>query len=69
MLVLSRRVGEVIYLVHRETGEEIAIAVVGQNGGQTRIGIVNPTTWEVQRGEQRYPDTAKRAQVLRLKDK
>ncbi len=39
MLLLTRRSGEEIVVIDRETGEEIVIAVLDRFRNQTRIGI------------------------------
>jgi len=39
MLLLTRRSGEEIVVIDRETGEEIVIAVLDRLRNQTRIGI------------------------------
>lgn len=46
MLVLSRKVGERIWI-----GDHVAITVVRINGGAVRLGIEAPPDWSVARQE------------------
>lgn len=46
MLILTRRVGEVIKI-----GDDIEITVVGLNGAQVRLGIKAPASVRVDREE------------------
>lgn len=63
MLILSRRVGEVLYVTDPE-GNEVTFAILGFHRGKIRVGIKQPEGWNIQRAEQRHPDTASRAQVF-----
>lgn len=46
MLILTRRVGEVIHI-----GDEITVTVLGCKGQHVRIGVTAPRTVEVHREE------------------
>ncbi len=46
MLVLSRKIGEVIHI-----GEDIIVTVVSVDGNKVRLGIQAPRTTAVLRGE------------------
>ncbi len=46
MLILTRRVGEVLYI-----GEDITVTVLGVLGGQVRLGIQAPRDVPVHREE------------------
>lgn len=67
MLVISRRVGEVLYITDEATGMELGVAVLGFTKGQVRLGFQLPQGWNTQRAEQRYPELAKADQVDLIK--
>jgi len=46
MLILSRRIGEAIYI-----NDDIKVVLLGVKGNQTRIGIEAPDNIEIQREE------------------
>ena len=66
MLILSRRVGEVIYVTSPD-GQDLGIALLGFHDGAARIGLQSPEGWNIQRGEQRFPNIARDAQLFQLK--
>ena len=51
MLALTRRSGEEIVVIDKETGEEMVIAVLRQTGHETRIGIEASRRFEIFRRE------------------
>lgn len=51
MLALTRRSGEEIVIIDRESGEQIGVAVVEHKGHQIRIGIEAPQRFEIVRRE------------------
>lgn len=46
MLILTRRVGEVLYV-----GDDVTVTILGSNGGQIRLGINAPKDVAVHREE------------------
>jgi carbon storage regulator len=46
MLILSRRVGQIINI-----GDDVTVTVLGFQGGQVRLGITAPKTIRVMRQE------------------
>lgn len=46
MLILTRRVGETLYV-----GDDVKVTVLGMKGNQVRIGIKAPADTEVHREE------------------
>ncbi len=59
MLCITRRSGEEIVVIDRETGEEIVIAVLNRFRNQTRIGIAaSKTRYTILRRELQERDRA-----------
>ena len=59
MLCITRRSGEEIVVIDRETGEEIVIAVLNRVRNQTRLGIeASKTRYTILRRELQERDRA-----------
>ena len=59
MLCITRRSGEEIVVIDRETGEEIVIAVLNRFRNQTRLGIeASKTRYTILRRELQERDRA-----------
>ena len=59
MLLLTRRSGEEIVVIDKETGEEIVIAVLNRFRNQTRLGIeASKTRYTILRRELQERDRA-----------
>ena len=59
MLVLSRKPGQRIYLIHKETGERIEIMLARLGPEAARIGIHADRDWVILREEVEVRDAAK----------
>lgn len=66
MLVLARRVGQVLTLRHKDTGELIKLTPTRCGSGAARIGIDAAAHWNIVRDEideQRVPSLAERSRI------
>ena len=66
-LILTGKLGDVIYIWNKKTGEVVQFSFIGIKGNQIRYALAGPDDYEFLRGEAATPEEIEKIRAIMLK--